>query len=195
MELIDVKGEEMLYYKLPDVNISLIRATTADTNGNLTIEDEILPLDILTVAMAAKGKGGKVIAQVKNIVAADSIPSRDVAVPGIFVDAVVKCDTPTETHNQCTGIYFDKALTGSCKIPTDAVAPLPFDTKALVARRCAFELVPNAVVNLGVGVPEKIAVVASEEGLADQLVLTAESGKLRTQTWTECKVYYRKSCV
>ena len=40
------------------------------------------------------------------------------------------------------------------------------------------ELVPNAVVNLGVGIPEKVATVAGEEGFADQLTLTTESGMI-----------------
>lgn len=85
----EIEGDEYLYYLLPKANISLIRVTTADTNGNCTIEDEILPLDMLSAAMAAKGCGGKVIVQAKNIVAADTIPSRQVAIPGIFVDAIV----------------------------------------------------------------------------------------------------------
>ena len=70
------------------------------------------------------------------------------------------------------------ALTGSFKIPVSAVEPMKFDTKALIGRRCAMELVPNAVVNLGVGIPEKVASVAGEEGLADQLILTTESGMI-----------------
>lgn len=76
VKVVEIEGDEYLYYLLPDVDIALIRVTTADTNGNCTIEDEILPLDILSAAMAAKGKGGKVIVQAKNIVAPETIPSR-----------------------------------------------------------------------------------------------------------------------
>ena len=128
--------------------------------------------------MAAKGKGGKVIVQAKNIVAPETIPSRKVAVPGIFVDAIVVPENPEETHQQTTDYYMNPALTGSFKIPVSAVEPMKFDTKALIGRRCAMELVPNAVVNLGVGIPEKVAAVAGEEGLADQLILTTESGMI-----------------
>ena len=178
VKVVEIEGDEYLYYLLPDVDIALIRVTTADTNGNCTIEDEILPLDILSAAMAAKGKGGKVIVQAKNIVAPETIPSRKVAVPGIFVDAIVVPENPEETHQQTSDYYMNPALTGSFKIPVSAVEPMKFDTKALIGRRCAMELVPNAVVNLGVGIPEKVAAVAGEEGLADQLILTTESGMI-----------------
>lgn len=87
-------------------------------------------------------------------------------------------ENPEETHQQTTDYYMNPALTGSFKIPVSAVEPMKFDTKALIGRRCAMELVPNAVVNLGVGIPEKVAAVAGEEGLADQLILTTESGMI-----------------
>lgn len=79
IKVVEIEGDEYLYYLLPKANISLIRVTTADTNGNCTIEDEILPLDMLSAAMAAKGCGGKVIVQAKNIVAQIRFPSRQVA--------------------------------------------------------------------------------------------------------------------
>lgn len=178
IKVIEIEGEEQLYYKLPKADISLIRVTTADTNGNCTIEDEILPLDILSAAMAAKGCGGKVIVQAKHIVQADTIPSRQVAVPGIFVDAIVVADNQEETHRQCADYFVNPTISGAYKIPLDAVAAEPFGTKKFIGRRAAMELVPNAVVNLGVGIPEKVATVAAEEGFADQLILTTESGMI-----------------
>ena len=45
-----------------------------------------------------------------------------------------------------------------------------------MARRAAFELMPNGVVNLGLGIPENLASVAAEEGIFDLLTLTAEPG-------------------
>ena len=178
IKVVEIEGDEYLYYLLPKANISLIRVTTADTNGNCTIEDEILPLDMLSAAMAAKGCGGKVIVQAKNIVAADTIPSRQVAIPGIFVDAIVVPENPEETHRQCADFFVNPTLSGAYKVPAGATAPEPFGTKKFIGRRCAMELVPNAVVNLGVGIPEKVATVAGEEGFADQLTLTTESGMI-----------------
>ena len=178
VKVVQVEGEELLYYKLPKVDVAIIRATTADTNGNCTIEDEILPMDMLTAAMAAKGCGGKVIVQVKHVVQADTIPSRQVAVPGIFVDAVVVADQPEVYHRQCLDYFVNPALAGACKVPADSVGVEPFGTKKFIGRRCAMELIPHAVVNLGAGIPEKVALVAEEEGLSDQLILTTESGMI-----------------
>ncbi len=176
VKLVRLEGEEQLCYKLPKVDVAIIRATTADTNGNCTIEDEILPMDILSAAMAAKGCGGKVIVQVKHVVKADTIPSRQVAVPGIFVDAVVLAQQPEIHHRQCLDRFADPALAGACKVPAGALGTEPFGIKKFIGRRCAMELIPDAVVNLGAGIPEKVALVAEEEGLSDRIILTTESG-------------------
>ena len=51
-----------------DVNVALIRGTTADENGNITTEHEAANFEILPLATAVrKQSGGIVIAQVENI--------------------------------------------------------------------------------------------------------------------------------
>ena len=150
VKVIDIEGDEFLYYRLPKVNISLIRVTTADTKGNCTIEDEVLPLDMLSAAMAAKGCGGKVIVQAKNIVAADTIPSRQVSIPGIFVDAVVVPDNPEETHRQCAERYYDPALCGAEKVPVSDLAFEPFGTKSSLAEDAPWNLFQMPLLTLAV---------------------------------------------
>lgn len=176
VELINVLGEEFLLYKMPKLDIGLIRGTTADENGNITMEEEGAPIDALDVALAVKAMGGKVIAQVKNCVSGASIDRAQVVIPGNLVDAVVVCEEPLENHRQTPGSYYNPVLSGHYKLDGVGFSELPFDERKVVARRAALELSPNSIVNLGIGIPEGVAAVAAEEGAGDQLTLTIESG-------------------
>ena len=174
VELVKLGGEELLFYRVPKPHIAFIRASVADTDGNLSMEREALTQDALAIAMAVKNSGGLVIAQVEFITEAGSMNPRQVKVPGMLVDCVVV--SPPELHMQTFGTAYHPALTGAMRRPLDALAPLRMDERKVIARRAAFELMPNAVVNLGIGMPEGVAGVANEERLLAYITLTAESG-------------------
>jgi propionate CoA-transferase len=174
VELIELRGKEWLLYKTFPIHIALIRGTTADPAGNITMEREALMLDNLASAMAAKNSGGLVIAQVERIAASDSLSPREVVVPGVLVDCVVVAKP--ENHLQTYGTPYNHAYSGRQKVPLDRIEPLPLDERKIVARRCAFALPPGGVVNLGIGMPEGVAAVAAEERVLKYLTLTAEPG-------------------
>ena len=174
VELVELRGKPWLLYKTFPIQIALVRGTTADPAGNITMEREALMLDNLASAMAAKNSGGLVIAQVERIAAADSLSPREVAIPGVLVDCVVVA--APENHLQTYGTPYNHAYSGRQKVPLDRVEPLPLDERKIVARRCAFELPPGGVVNLGIGMPEGVAAVAAEERVLKYLTLTAEPG-------------------
>ena len=111
VKLVEVEGKEWLFYKATPINVALIRATSADPHGNLSMEKECLTLDVLAQAMAAHNNGGVVIAQVERLVEAGSIRPKAVKVPGILVDCVVVAESP-EMHRMNYGVMYDAGLAG-----------------------------------------------------------------------------------
>ena len=174
VQLIKIGGDEILFYRALTINVALLRATTADPDGNLTMEREALTLDNLAMAMAARNCGGIVIAQVERTAAAGSLHPRQVVVPGILVDCVVVADAAN--HAQTYRTQYSPAFSAELRIPLESALPLALDERKVIARRAAMELPVNGVVNLGIGMPEGVASVANEERILDLITLTAEPG-------------------
>ncbi|GFI60972.1 acetate CoA-transferase YdiF [Clostridiales bacterium] len=174
VEHITVLGEDRLIYKTMPINVSFIRGTYADESGNVTLQREVTPCDALSIAQATKNSGGIVVVQVEKVVKTGTLDPKLVKIPGIYVDAVV-VSTPEE-HEQCIGCAYDPTLTGEAVAPDGAVKPVPLSAKKIIGRRAAMELKENTVVNLGIGIPEYISMVANEEGIGDYMTLTVEAG-------------------
>ncbi len=179
VELMQIAGEEVLFYPAPKLTVALLRGTTADEAGNVTMEREALTIDNLAQAMAVKNAGGVVLVQVERLARGRSLPAREVQIPGILVDAVVV--SRPENHMQTYRTTFSQAFTNRMRPPEGEIPAMPLDARKVIARRCAFELPVNGVINLGIGMPEGVASVAAEEGLLDHLTLTAEPGVIGGQ--------------
>jgi len=176
VKVVEVDGEEYLFYPTPNLNIGLIRGTTADEYGNISVEEEAHMADILELAMCVKACGGKVIAQVKNYVKAGSIDTQMVKVPGVFVDAIYISQEPEKYHRQTKLVMYSSVFAGHTKVPEGSITPLELDDKKVIARRAALELVPYSSVNLGLGIPMNVATVAAEEGIGEHIVSSVEVG-------------------
>jgi len=175
VELIELSGNEFLYYKSFPIDVALIRATYCDPDGNACMRKEAVTLESLSIAQAVKASGGKVILQVEGIVEAGSVDPRIVKIPGIYVDAIVISEP--ENHMQTFGEHFNPAYCGYIRVPVDSLKAMDLGVRKIISRRAALELESHAVINLGIGIPEGVASVANEEGVKG-LKLTVESGPI-----------------
>ena len=176
VELISFDGKEYLAYKTMPINVAFLRGTTADLDGNITMEREALTLEGLAIAMAARNSNGFVIVQVEQVAARGTLNARQVKIPGILVDCVVMARP--ENHWQTFAVQYNPSFSCEIKVPVESLAAIPLDERKIIARRAAFELKPNSIVNLGIGMPEGVANVANEEGILDYLTLTTEPGTI-----------------
>ncbi len=176
VEHLTLGGEEFLFYKALPINAAFLRGTTADPDGNITLEHEALTLEVLAIALATHNSGGVVIVQVERVAERGSLKPRDVKVPGVLVDAVVIGEPEHQWMTFSTP--YNPGMTGEMRIPMNQIAPMALDERKIIARRAAFELQANSVVNLGIGMPEGVAAVANEEGILEAITLTTEPGSI-----------------
>ncbi len=174
VEVVNILGEERLLYRSIPIDVCFIRGTYADERGNISLQREVTQCDATSMAQAARNSGGLVIVQVERVVKAGSLDPKLVKIPGIYVDAVVV--SSPEEHEQCIGHTYDPTLTGEATAPDGEVVSVPLSAKKIIGRRAAMELRENTVVNLGIGIPEYISMVANEEGIGDYMTLTVEAG-------------------
>ncbi|MEO8133277.1 MAG: malonate decarboxylase subunit alpha, partial [Betaproteobacteria bacterium] len=175
VRVIEIDGAEFLFFKAFPINVALIRGTTADPDGNITAEREALTLENLALAIAARNSGGIVIAQVERVAAEGSLDARRVQVPGVLVDCVVLAEP--EHHMQTYGTQFNPAFAGELRVPQKKVRVVELSERKIIARRASLELVPNCVINVGVGtVPDQVPLVAGEERVHDLITLTVDPG-------------------
>ena len=175
VELKEIDGEEYLFYRTFPINVGIIRGTTADPDGNVTMEKEALTLEAMAIAMAAHNSGGTVIVQVERIAERGTLNPRQVKIPGILVDHIVVAEK-ADYHMQTFVEAYSPAFSGELRVPMSSIAPMELSERKIIARRAAMELSANSIVNLGIGMPEGVASVATEEGIIDLMTLTAEPG-------------------
>ena len=173
VQVITLNGKEYLFYPTFPIDVAIVRGTTADEDGNVTMEHEFTLSAVLAMAMAARSCGGKVIAQVKRTVPRESLHPQMVRIPGIFVDAVV-----VDEHQMVTtGVRDDLAASGETRVPWESIVMTPpTGIRRAMINRMLLEFTPGDVVNLGFGITSSIPQVAMEEGILDQLVFTTEHG-------------------
>ena len=175
VQLMEINGDEYLFYPAFPINAALLRGTTADRNGNITMEREALTIEALSIAQAVHNSGGMVMVQVERVTERHSLHPQMVKIPGILVDAVVIAE-PGD-HMQTFAEEFNPAYCGesggsSASIDVD----IDVNARLVMGRIAAQHLKPGAVVNLGIGMPEAVAQAAAGAGRIDDFTLTVEPG-------------------
>lgn len=172
VELMEIDGEEYLRYKPFPLDVVFLRGTTADEDGNISMEQEAIFGEMLSTAQAARRNGGIVVVQVKRMAKRGTLAPKTIKIPGILVDYIVVDPDQRQTY----ATEYNPAYAGELKVPLHVLRRLPFDHRKIVARRAAMEIVPGAICNLGAGISTGISAVASEEAILDHVVLTNEQG-------------------
>ncbi|KAB2347887.1 acyl CoA:acetate/3-ketoacid CoA transferase [Actinomadura rudentiformis] len=172
VQVVELAGREWLFYPALPVDVAVIRATTADEDGNLTFEREPILGDSLALAMAAHNSGGIVIVQAERLAARGSLRPNEVRIPGAIVDYVYVDERQRQTYNTAHSPFYS----GELRMPSDAGPPTTLDVRKVIARRALLEFRPGDICNLGFGISQQIGAVAAEEGVADRLTLTVEQG-------------------
>ena len=176
---IKIKGQNLLFYDGVKIDYAIVRGSSADENGNISFERESLTLESLSLAIAARNSGGKVIVQVERKVKSGSIDPKLVKIPGIFVDAVVVVED-INNHMQTFSEYFNEAyVSKGLNIDTDSSSGFQLNERKAIARRCALELNKDIeVLNYGIGMPEGVAKVLKEEKIEKHFIPTVEPGAI-----------------
>lgn len=176
VEVVNIHGEDFLFYRSIPVNVGIVRGTVGDESGNMTVTKEGVLLETLHIAQAAKNSGGIVIGQVKEVAQTGTLHPQEIYIPGIMVDHLVHAKP--ENHKMTCQLDYDPAYTGEVKVPVSSIAPMSMGPRKIIAKRCAKELTLDTTINLGIGVPEGVAAIALEEGIADRLTMTIEAGAI-----------------
>jgi acyl CoA:acetate/3-ketoacid CoA transferase len=168
--IVELDGEEVIYYPRLPVDVALIKASAADERGNLFYDRESFDHGTRELAFAAHQSGGKVIVEVNRIVPVGSIHPRMGRVPGGIVDAVVVRDFsyPDEQAPWLSGAeWSDMGPPSDRNLPRD-----------MIARLVVERLPRNAVVNLGAGIPMYDVPVSARAMGRDDIYFTVEQGPM-----------------
>jgi acyl CoA:acetate/3-ketoacid CoA transferase len=172
VQVVVFDGDEWLYYRAIPIDVAIVRGTTADELGNISMEHEGAYLGALDQALAARNNGGVVIAQVERLTAAGSIPPQQVRVPGNLVDWVVAAPGQMQT----TQTAYDPAISGEIRRPSDTFEIPKWGIEKVIARRAAMELRAGEAVNLGFGISALVPRILLEEGLDGAVTWVIEQG-------------------
>ncbi|NLB29043.1 MAG: 3-oxoacid CoA-transferase, partial [Clostridiales bacterium] len=135
VELMEIDGEEYLFYKTYKPDVCFIRGTYADEDGNISMDHEVIIGAEFDMAAATHNKGGIVIVQVDKMVQRGSIHPKNVRIHGLLVDYVVVAQKPENTWQSFLSPVYRPELASEIKTVIGKRAPMKLDIRKVIARR------------------------------------------------------------
>lgn len=161
VRVIEIDGEELLFYPTWPIDVAILRAASADAQGNLSWEDEPLTTANIALALAAKASGGRVIAQVRRVVAHGARLASEIRLPGIYVDSVVVDPDMMMT----TDVPYEPAYFSGRRMDLSDLKAPPFSVDRIIANRIIPELRRHELSIFGFGAATDVPLVMAEQGL------------------------------
>jgi propionate CoA-transferase len=180
VDLVQVDGHEYLHYRAFPVDVGVIRGTYADELGNVSCREEAASLDVFAVATAAKASGGRVIAQVREIVERDRMDPRAVDVPGSLVDCVVVAPDQWQSYgarHDPAAAGLTRSWDGSADEQARQWSALPVH-RSLIAGRAAAQSRPGDRINVGFGISADVVTALGARGALTDVQLLIEQGAI-----------------
>lgn len=177
VELIKLDGKEYLFYKAVKIDVAYIKGSTADEDGNISLEKEGLFDAQFEMAAATHNSGGKVIALVERLAKRGSLNPKDIKIPGILVDGIV-VGNPETCKQSFAQDEYNPCWAGEIKTPEkeEKFEKIILNERLICARRAAMEIYQNSFINFGLGIPQDISTVLKQEGQAEYVMSSVESG-------------------
>jgi propionate CoA-transferase len=175
VEVVNIGGKENLFYHSFPINVALLKASYADEDGNISLEEEGVIGEQYNMAIAAHNSGGIVVVEVKGIKPKNSFRARNVLIHSSYVDYVV-VNEPDTSLGEYNIPFYKPEITGDKRIKLEDIEIRPLDERKVCGRRSAMEVRKGDVINLGVGMPDSVANSCAEEGISDYIYLSVESG-------------------
>lgn len=160
VRVVEFDGEEYLFYPTWPIDVALIRASSSDSAGNLSWEDEPLVSSSIAMAIATKACGGTVIAQVRRVVGDGDRPASQVQLPGHLVDRIVVEPDMAMT----TDVAFDPAYLSAPRMSLNGLPRLPMSLDRIITNRVAQEVRPDEMAIYGFGAATDVPLVMAEQG-------------------------------
>jgi propionate CoA-transferase len=173
---LNIDGKDYLFYKSQKVDAAIIRGSIADKDGNISMVNEPVKTEFLSMAQAARSSGGKIYIQVAEVINV-KLPPDKIDLPSHLVDSFIVTNDLEKDHRHTNKYVNHNGLLSNKNNNIEIQKNNDPLYKILIGKRALRELEPNGNVILGQGVPEIVGVYAREDNKKYKNMMTfMESG-------------------